>query len=338
MQNTAVRQTCCPIRAARAMAAARREQRRGPADESATTPGSGAADALSQMMESPMMQQMMARLEQNPEFLASMADQMTNTPQMRAMLEQHPEMASMLRDPEMLRQSLRMARDPALRQQMTRQQDQAMANLSNMPGGFNALARFYSEVQEPMMEAATTQATPGQAARPGDASCEGNPFATLLQRSAPPSVVSSAPDPQSAEAGPSSRAVPNPWAPPSLGGAAVSQQPPANPFQALFGSRPASSTSSHSPTASTQQQGADARGRASGAAGCGEGGGMGMCGMDPSMMLQMLECEDFQRHMAEMAADPQVGSFTRSKQVATWVGGGAGRQAGVHAQKVRRAV
>ena len=42
-----------------------------------------------------------------------------------------------------LRQSMQMAANPALMQEMMRNNDRAMANLSNRPEGFNALRRAY---------------------------------------------------------------------------------------------------------------------------------------------------------------------------------------------------
>ena len=36
---------------------------------------------------------------------------------------------------------------------MMRNQDRAMTNIENMPGGFHALERMFRDVQEPMMNA-----------------------------------------------------------------------------------------------------------------------------------------------------------------------------------------
>jgi len=48
-------------------------------------------------------------------------------------------------------------RNPAMMQEMMRNQDRAMSNLESIPGGFNALRRLYTDVQEPMMNAAEEQ-------------------------------------------------------------------------------------------------------------------------------------------------------------------------------------
>jgi hypothetical protein len=55
----------------------------------------------------------------------------------------------MLQDPEMLRQSMEMARNPALRDEMVRNQDQALRNVESMPGGFNALRQMHHQVRSP---------------------------------------------------------------------------------------------------------------------------------------------------------------------------------------------
>ena len=44
--------------------------------------------------------------------------------------------------------------DPSVMQEMVRSQDRAMSNISNHPGGFDALRRIYRDIQEPMMSAA----------------------------------------------------------------------------------------------------------------------------------------------------------------------------------------
>merc|ERR1712176_397113 len=50
-----------------------------------------------------------------------------------------------------------MMRNPAMMQEMMRNQDRAMSNLESIPGGFNALRRLYTDVQEPMLNAAEEQ-------------------------------------------------------------------------------------------------------------------------------------------------------------------------------------
>merc|ERR1711871_2243 len=86
---------------------------------------------------------------------------MMQNPQMQAMLQQNPELRGLLNNPEIMRQSMNMARNPALMQEMMRNMDRSYANISSMPGGMDALRRMYTEVQEPMMEAASSSMREG---------------------------------------------------------------------------------------------------------------------------------------------------------------------------------
>lgn len=61
----------------------------------------------------------------------------------------------MLNNPELLRQTMELARNPSMLQELTRSQDRAMSNLESAPGGYNALQRMYRDVQEPLLNAAT---------------------------------------------------------------------------------------------------------------------------------------------------------------------------------------
>lgn len=65
----------------------------------------------------------------------------------------------MLNNPELLRQTMELARNPSMLQELMRSHDRAMSNLESIPGGYNALTRMYRDVQEPMLNAATSQFT-----------------------------------------------------------------------------------------------------------------------------------------------------------------------------------
>merc|ERR1719183_2340910 len=93
-----------------------------------------------------MVQQMMS----NPETLRSL---MGMNPRMQQLMEQRPEIARMLEDPETIRQSMQMMRNPSLMREMQRNQDRALGQLDVMPGGHNALARAHAEIVDPMMAA-----------------------------------------------------------------------------------------------------------------------------------------------------------------------------------------
>ncbi|KAI2552990.1 ubiquilin 1, partial [Homo sapiens] len=92
-----------------------------------------------------------------------------------------------------VQQTLELARNPAMMQEMMRNQDRALSNLESIPGGYNALRRMYTDIQEPMLSAAQEQ-------------FGGNPFASLVSNTS------------SGEGSQPSRTenrdpLPNPWAP-----------------------------------------------------------------------------------------------------------------------------
>ncbi len=93
-------------------------------------------------------------------------------------MERHPEINHMLNNPDILRQTMEIARNPAMLQELMRNQDRAMSNLESIPGswlyrvylmpqslddpffvlgGQSALQRMYRDIQEPMLNAAQEQ-------------------------------------------------------------------------------------------------------------------------------------------------------------------------------------
>ncbi|XP_050436751.1 ubiquilin-1 isoform X2 [Adelges cooleyi] len=107
-------------------------------------------DMLRNLVDSPMVQQMMS----DP---AHMRQLIMANPQMQQLVERHPEINHMLNNPEILRQTMEMARNPSMLQELMRTQDRALSNLESIPGGFSALQRMYRDVQEPFMNAATEE-------------------------------------------------------------------------------------------------------------------------------------------------------------------------------------
>merc|ERR1712071_559327 len=103
-------------------------------------------EMLSSIMQSPMMQGLMS----NPEFMRNM---MQSNPEIQRIMDQNPQLRAVLDDPELMRRSMEMMRDPSSMQNMMRNQELAMSQIENLPGGFNALRRIYEDVQEPMMDA-----------------------------------------------------------------------------------------------------------------------------------------------------------------------------------------
>lgn len=138
-------------------------------------------DFMRQIMDSPLTQSLMS----NPEIVRGLVQ---SNPQMRQLIERNPEVGHMLNNPDILRQTMEIARNPAMLQELMRNQDRAMSNLESLPGGQSALQRMYRDIQEPMLNAARDQFS-------------SNPFQALggqAENSSQPTGENSAP-------------LPNPW-------------------------------------------------------------------------------------------------------------------------------
>ncbi|CAL8293765.1 unnamed protein product [Merluccius merluccius] len=143
-------------------------------------------EMLSQIMENPLVQNMMS----NPDLMRQM---IVANPQMQQLMERNPEISHMLNNPELMRQTMELARNPAMMQEMMRNQDRALSNLESIPGGYNALRRMYTDIQEPMFSAAREQ-------------FGNNPFSALG------GTNDSGVQPSRTE---NREPLPNPWGPPS---------------------------------------------------------------------------------------------------------------------------
>lgn len=188
----------------------------GPATTTTGTPASGFASlfqdpTLANMQNNPMMQQMMSDpsfmqsmmnspLFQNPDMLLNL---MQANPQMRQLMDSNPQLRHVLSDPQILQQTMQAMRDPSHMATMMRNQDLAMSQIENYPGGFNALRRMYEEVQEPMMEAmssggvgATQGTNPSTSAGTSSSSSRGgvampNPWGTSTSAGTTPTTATS---------------------------------------------------------------------------------------------------------------------------------------------------
>ncbi|NXE26271.1 UBQL1 protein, partial [Ardeotis kori] len=137
-------------------------------------------EMMVQIMENPFVQSMLS----NPDLMRQLI--MAN-PQMQQLIQRNPEISHMLNNPDIMRQTLELARNPAMMQEMMRNQDRALSNLESIPGGYNALRRMYTDIQEPF---------------------GGNPFASLV------SNASTGGDSQPSRTE-NRDPLPNPWAPQS---------------------------------------------------------------------------------------------------------------------------
>merc|ERR1719456_417566 len=107
-------------------------------------------------------------------------------PQLQSLMERNPEVARIMEDPEVLQQSMRAMRNPAMMREMMRQADRSMSNLETVPGGMDALRRMHNEIADPMYDALTGSDGPNR-------------------NSAPVNYD------QNTDGAPNSEALPNPW-------------------------------------------------------------------------------------------------------------------------------
>uniref|UniRef100_A0A8C5P9Q0 Ubiquilin-4 n=1 Tax=Leptobrachium leishanense TaxID=445787 RepID=A0A8C5P9Q0_9ANUR len=223
-------------------------------------------DMMVQIMENPFVQSMLS----NPDLMRQLI--MAN-PQMQQLIQRNPEISHMLNNPDIMRQTLELARNPAMMQEMMRNQDRALSNLESIPGGYNALRRMYTDIQEPMLNAAQEQ-------------FGGNPFASLVNNSG-----------ANAENQPSRTEnrdpLPNPWAP--QGSTAGSPAPGGG------GSSPATNTGTNS---STTMPSSTLPNMASGL-----GGGMFN---SPGMQSLMQQITDNPQLMQNMLSAPYMRSMMQS--------------------------
>ena len=203
-------------------------------------------EMLRGMMESPMMQSMMS----NP---AMMETVIRANPALRDLVERRPEIRAALTNPDLMRQSMRAALDPAYAAELGRTTDRAIANIESHPSGMRALESMWSEVGEPLSEALTG----GDRGSGDDGAGEGG--------SAP---GASTPDPDAPVADP----LPNPWGPSVPPAARASTAHP-------FGSIPRASTATGEDCSRGQRS--SGGGGDAGAAGVGKGDELRWQAMQP---------------------------------------------------------
>ncbi|TNM92821.1 hypothetical protein fugu_018223 [Takifugu bimaculatus] len=227
-------------------------------------------EMLSQIMENPLVQNMMS----NPDLMRQMI--MAN-PQMQQLMERNPEISHMLNNPELMRQTMELARNPAMMQEMMRNQDRALSNLESIPGGYNALRRMYTDIQEPMFSAAREQ-------------FGNNPFSALGGNS------ESGVQPSRTE---NREPLPNPWGPPN------SSNPPES------GGSTAGSTST---PAGTNPSVSNPLGVNAGSLGNGIFNSPGMQSLlqqiseNPQLMQNMLSAPYMRSMMQSLAQNPELAS------------------------------
>uniref|UniRef100_A0A8C7PIE6 Ubiquilin-4 n=1 Tax=Oncorhynchus mykiss TaxID=8022 RepID=A0A8C7PIE6_ONCMY len=228
-------------------------------------------EMLSQIMENPLVQNMMS----NPDLMRQM---IVANPQMQQLMERNPEISHMLNNPELMRQTMELARNPAMMQEMMRNQDRALSNLESIPGGYNALRRMYTDIQEPMFSAARDQ-------------FGNNPFSALGGNS------DGGVQPSRTE---NREPLPNPWGPPSS----------TNPSEGGGGT----GTTGSSTTGSTNPSVSNPLGVNSASLGNGMFSSPGMQSLmqqiseNPQLMQNMLSAPYMRSMMQSLAQNPDMAS------------------------------
>ncbi|KAI0986565.1 hypothetical protein GJ496_006179 [Pomphorhynchus laevis] len=80
-----------------------------------------------------------------------------NNPQMQRVREQNHEVSQFVSNPNFMRQTMEMIRNPTTIQEIARNHDRALINLESLPSGCNVRQRSYRDFQEPMLNVAHEQ-------------------------------------------------------------------------------------------------------------------------------------------------------------------------------------
>ncbi|XP_049300982.1 ubiquilin-1 [Anopheles funestus] len=142
-------------------------------------------DLMRTVLDNPLVQQMM----NSPDTMRQI---LTSNPQMQELMQRNPEISHMLNNPELLRQTMELARNPSMLQELMRSHDRAISNLESVPGGYSALQRIYRDIQEPMMNATFRNPYSGTSESGSTSGGGGNPQQGTENRSPLPNPWSSA--------------------------------------------------------------------------------------------------------------------------------------------------
>ncbi|XP_066921093.1 ubiquilin-1-like isoform X1 [Clytia hemisphaerica] len=227
-------------------------------------------DMLQQALDNPLVQS----ITSNPDLMRSV---MMSHPEMQQLVERNPEISHLLNNPDLMRQTMQMMRNPAMMQEMMRNQDRAMSNLESIPGGFNALRRLYTDVQEPMMNAAEEQ---------------------MRSQFGQNRTADSTPTPENPQRGTENLdPLPNPWGGSAARTSATTNTTPANPFS-LFSSNAnrssANTSTSNTSTTSTPGQGSGIESM------------FQQLQSNPQLTSNMTQSPFFQQAMRQMMSNPQL--------------------------------
>ncbi|KAI0984444.1 hypothetical protein GJ496_011504 [Pomphorhynchus laevis] len=76
---------------------------------------------------------------------------------MQRVRKQNHEVSQFVNNPDLMRQTMEMIRNPTTIQEITRNHDRALINLESLPSGYYVRQRIYRDFQEPMLNVAHEQ-------------------------------------------------------------------------------------------------------------------------------------------------------------------------------------
>ncbi|KAI0983580.1 hypothetical protein GJ496_002786 [Pomphorhynchus laevis] len=76
---------------------------------------------------------------------------------MQRVREQNHEVSQFVNNPDLMRQTIEMIRNPTIIQEITRNHDRSLINLESLSSGYNVRQRIYRDFQEPMLNVAHEQ-------------------------------------------------------------------------------------------------------------------------------------------------------------------------------------
>ncbi|KAJ8925591.1 hypothetical protein NQ315_009431 [Exocentrus adspersus] len=133
---------------------------------------------LRELLENPLVQQLM----NNPEVMRNL---ITGNPQMQELIDRiYPEINQTLSNPELLRQTAELARNPSMLQELMRNHERSVGGEGTppAPAAPNSLQNMYRNLQEPMLSNLAAQFQHNTGTSPGTGILHSPQMATLLQQ------------------------------------------------------------------------------------------------------------------------------------------------------------
>lgn len=106
------------------------------------------------MYQTPIGKAIMKIVEENPQIYVNM---ITNNPAFKSLAEQNPQFSHLLNDPDLLSDQIKMLQNPESMALAARSIDRMLDNVEVMPGGFQAVSKSISSIQDPLLDGLSEQ-------------------------------------------------------------------------------------------------------------------------------------------------------------------------------------